>query len=242
LRQQALRNRRRLKLMTWVILITWLSSLGTSVTVLVVGLLRGRPPSLFWSLGAGLLLLVAWQVTPRIDGQIRTYENYKEGHKGELRVARALQRALDARWTLFQNVVLPEGRGDIDAVLVGPTGLYVLEIKAYSGDNRNIGKKWQRRYFGIWRTLGRSPTQQARRNAQRLHNYLARCDVDLWVEPRVVWATQAKLWLEKPAVPVWQLSRSEFVLQDLAKGQALPEESVRQIVSLLKANQLSRSE
>jgi hypothetical protein len=47
---------------------------------------------------------------------------------------------------------------------------------------------------------------------------------------------------EKPAVPVWQLARSEFVLQDLAKGQALPEESVRQIVSLLKANQLSRRE
>jgi hypothetical protein len=47
---------------------------------------------------------------------------------------------------------------------------------------------------------------------------------------------------EKPAVPVWHLTRSEFVLQDLAKGQALPEESVRQIVSLLKANQLSRSE
>jgi hypothetical protein len=181
------------------------------------------------------LLGLLWLCVPRLEQMIRAYDNYQRGRRGELRVAAAFQRVLDDRWILFRNLTLGENGGDLDAVLVGPTGIYALEIKDYRGYNRNVGKRWQRRYFGVWRDLDRNPTRQALHNAQRLHDYLADHNVDIWVNPRIVWAGKSKLWLKKPAVPVWQLTRAQFIAGDLMRGKSFSEEKRDRTIALLKA-------
>jgi preprotein translocase subunit Sss1 len=54
------------------------------------------------------------------------------GLAGEESVATELRR-LDDKWVLFSGVVLPGMPGDIDHVLVGPSGLFALEVKNWSG-------------------------------------------------------------------------------------------------------------
>ncbi len=224
------------------VLYLWLGSLVISVTILIVQAFQLAQVSLGWSVASGVLLAGALFILSRLERLTDEFENYRAGRKGEQRVVTVLQRRLNHRWVLFRNVVLPGRQDDIDAILIGPNGVYVLEIKAFSGYHRNIGDRWQRRYGFIWRDLSRNPSRQALGNAHRLHDYLQQCDVKIWVEPRVVWASRSKLWLKKPAVPVWQLTKGRFIGEDLTRGKPLDEATRRQIVALLKANNLSQQQ
>jgi hypothetical protein len=223
--------------------------LRTTLGTLLVGLLAvavvvGLAPAfaVIFGLGnisttwviAGLLLVGAvWLAAPEV-GQLRNeWKNFQAGRLGEERLATSLQQHLSGDWVLFRNVLLSQGSGDIDAVLVGPKGVFALEVKAYTGYHRNVGKRWQRRAYGRWHTLDRSPTRQALRNAVDLSMYLESRGVDVWVEARVVWAKESSLWLEKPAVPVWQLSDPAYLLEDIESQKALPEEVVRETVRAL---------
>lgn len=240
LARQVQQKGRWIAVLAVAILYLWLGSLVISVTVLTVQVVQRTQVSLGWSVAAGVLLVGAWFILPRLERLTEEFDHYRAGRKGEQRVVAALQRGLNHRWVLFRNVVLPGRQDDIDAVLIGPNGVYVLEIKAFSGYHRNIGDRWQRRYGFIWRDLSRNPSRQALGNAQRLHDYLQQCDVTVWVEPRVVWASRSKLWLKKPTVTVWQLTKGRFIGEDLTRGKPLDEATRRQIVALLKANNLSR--
>lgn len=54
------------------------------------------------------------------------------GLAGEQAVARELQ-SLDDHWVLCSGVVLEGTMGDIDHVLIGPPGVYAIEVKNWSG-------------------------------------------------------------------------------------------------------------
>lgn len=234
--QQTRRLQRWMIVMAIAVLYLWLGALLLSIGILIALALRFTQISWGWSVIGLALLLGAWFITPHMERRVEELDNYRQGQRGEQRVAAGLQRALKAPWVLFRNVVLPGQQADIDAVLVGPQGLYVLEIKALTGYYRNFGERWQRRYTLFWRDLSRNPSRQARRNAQQLHDYLQACGVEIWVEPRVVWASRSKLWLKQPAVPVWQITQSRFIGADLMKGKPLDEATRQQIVGLLKAS------
>ena len=57
----------------------------------------------------------------------------KKGNEGEIKVFSELDRILDkdGPYTVHRNFVIPNRNFDIDAVIVGPKGLIVLEIKNY---------------------------------------------------------------------------------------------------------------
>jgi hypothetical protein len=192
----------------------------------------------FWR-WTGLSVIIlggAWWLVPRVDQLRMEAQAFAKGRRGEERLVAFLREKLDGHWVLFRNIVLPGSQGDIDAILIGLQGIYALEVKAYSGYYRNQGKRWWKRVIGVWRTIDHNPTRQALRNAQRLHEYLASQGVDVWVEPRVVWAGSGKVWLERPAVRVWQFSRPAHVMGDLEEGTALSPEVIRQVVrGLIKA-------
>jgi hypothetical protein len=58
----------------------------------------------------------------------------------------------------------------------------------------------------------------------------------------VVWAGRGKLWLERPAVLIWQLDDLTYLLEDIEKGKPLPEQTVSKIAALLKAAQSARAD
>lgn len=81
--------------------------------------------------------------------------NWRKGILGERLVIEALT-PLDNSYVLINDVVLPKRKGNIDHILIGPTGLFVIETKNY----RRLS------YFN------RFPIRQVIRNAVSLRYFL----------------------------------------------------------------------
>ena len=106
---------------------------------------------------------------------------WTSGHDGERRVIECWQQMLDYRWTLlcgYQN-----RSGEIDHVLVGPAGVFTVEIKHLNGTVHCDGDRWSRDKYdnygnrvdqgiAIADRRGRSPSVQLRESADRLRDAL----------------------------------------------------------------------
>ncbi len=189
--------------------------------------------SLIIALGLGLVAI--WlppflldQILKPLDKRI---ENYRKGQEGEERTVAAIQQTLDGNWSLFKNVVLP-GRsgGDLDSVLVGPAGVWVLETKTFTGEYRNIGEQWEYRAGNRWKPVKKNPSRQAKNNAARLGGFLQADNIQQWVTPAVIWAEPSSfLTVENPSVAVWSLDRLQNTLSNLGQGKPIPTETRSQI-------------
>jgi len=60
-------------------------------------------------------------------------ESVALGYRAECAVARGLKRLLRARPFFYVVNSVPLQRGDIDHIVVGPTGIFVIETKGYRG-------------------------------------------------------------------------------------------------------------
>jgi len=95
------------------------------------------------------------------------YLNYRAGIIGEQKVTRILSAALSDEYSMFNDVKLKGmASGNIDHIVVGPTGIFVIETKNYKGKISYYGDNWE----GVGR---RSPSRQARINAMRIKKILA---------------------------------------------------------------------
>jgi nuclease-like protein len=107
----------------------------------------------------------------------REAEHWAVGRAGEEYVASVLARYLDDRFVLLRNYTPPppyHGGGDIDAVLLGPHGVTVFEVKALSGEFRCEGQEWLWRSSrgGAWQKAMVNPSKQALDNARRIRETL----------------------------------------------------------------------
>jgi hypothetical protein len=179
-----------------------------------------------------LLRAVLDQIMNRLDKQIKSH---RKGQEGEERVTAAMHSVLDGEWFLFRNIVLPgRNQGDLDFVLVGPTGIWAIEIKHYTGEYRNIGAGWEYRIKNRWKIAKNNPGQQASDNSARLSNFLKADGIQQWVTPAVIWANpEAPLTVENPSVTVWTLDRLRDELDNILQIKPIPEDKRQQIVDKL---------
>ncbi len=134
----------------------------------------------------------------------------EKGADGEARVVDAFRASLPAAWHLFRDVEWPDRQwGDTDLILVGPGGVWAFEVKAYTGQVRNRGDRWEYRGRWGWRKLSKDPGRQVRRNAVNTKDYLERHGAAPgYVQAVVLWAGDAEtLEVADPATPVWRLGR-----------------------------------
>jgi hypothetical protein len=127
--------------------------------------------------------------------------NTRKGWEGEQAVASELSYLTDD-FLLLNDVMLPGGRGNIDHVLVGPTGVFVFETKNYSGKYVCYGDKWF--FQGIrQRYDATSVSAQAKNNADTLARLLHALGFTVDVNPVIVFTHPSiQLWLHHPTVPV----------------------------------------
>jgi hypothetical protein len=59
---------------------------------------------------------------------------WDRGARGERRTAEALEGLLPHGFVVLYGREMPDDRGDIDAIAIGPTGVWVIETKSLSGD------------------------------------------------------------------------------------------------------------
>jgi len=127
--------------------------------------------------------------------------NIRKGLEGERSVALELS-GLSDEYLLLNDVMLPGARGNIDHVLVGPTGVFVFETKNYSGKYVCYGDRWflqgRRQKYDV-----KSVSVQAKNNADTLGELLHTLGFTVQVNPVIVFTHPAvQLWLHHPTVPV----------------------------------------
>ena len=66
---------------------------------------------------------------------LRKYRIYGGGWEGEKQVIKLLDSKLSDDYILLNDLYLRGGGGDIDHVVLGPNGIFVLETKNWNGRN-----------------------------------------------------------------------------------------------------------
>ncbi len=197
---------------------------GIVVTIIILLFIVG---SIF------LLFRATDWITNRIDKRIQLH---RKGQRGEDRVTNAMFLALDGDWWLFRNLELPgQKQGDIDFVLVSAKGVWAIEAKAYGGEYRNVGEKWEHKVGSRWLPTFKNPTRQAKKQASLLSHILKTNNIKQWVNPAIVWANEeSTITIENPAVFVWELNTIRQELDKLSDNRRMSNEQVKQIVRVLQ--------
>src|SRR5579863_1909821 len=109
-----------------------------------------------------------------------TQERIKAGIAGEQLVATQLGRALDDDWTLLRGY--RNRRGEIDHLLLGPRGLFAIEVKNINATVSIDGDRWRADKYDNFGNLveqreiadqkGRSPSEQLNEPAADLERFL----------------------------------------------------------------------
>jgi hypothetical protein len=107
-------------------------------------------------------------------------ESIAAGRAGEQLVATELGAVLGDEWVLFRGY--RNARGEIDHLLVGPRGLFAVEVKYHNATVYISGDEWQFDRFDRWGNrvgqgrvedrTGRSPSVQLNEPADELERFL----------------------------------------------------------------------
>lgn len=136
----------------------------------------------------------------------RKYHIYKSGSRGEKAVINMLSKSLNDDYYLINEVKLNSVGGDIDHIVLGPTGVFVLETKNWSGKIFADGD--------VWRRPGRkstgSPSLQVKRNTQKVRRLIEQTEalnsIGVWVEGIIVFTNQnANFSINNPTVTILKL-------------------------------------
>ena len=180
-----------------------------------------------------LILIVLNKILDRWIGSIdKQIENCRKGRIGEDLTANIVQQSLNKNWSIYLNLLLPEKKAaDMDVVLVGPQGIWVLEVKNLQGQFRNTGEHWEFLNGSQWKIAKQNPTKQVRKNAARLSSFLKAQGIDrTGVDTAIVWVNiEQKPKTANVLSPVWSLDalRDELMrISQQNKKYSLEEQTI----------------
>ncbi len=135
-------------------------------------------------------------------------------------VENALKQLSD-EYYLINDIKFSDSYGNIDHVVLGPNGIFVIETKNYTGEIICNGDKWIRRYLDGWNCedydVG-SPSKQVKRNAWKIKELIKSSkilDKPIWVEGIVVFTNpDVDLNLESPTVPILKLDELYYYIKN----------------------------
>lgn len=183
--------------------------------------------------------LIVWGFSKGFDWTFkqleRRIEQHRKGQEGEERTVGIIQRVLDGKWYAFRNLSLPgRNKSDHDIILVGPAGVYSLEVKNWSGEHKNVGEQWLRQVDAAWHIINKSPSRQANAGAARLGNFFKADGIEQWVTGVVIWANpESSVMVENPSVAVWTLERLPDELNKLYPRNNFTEATRQKIIDKL---------
>jgi hypothetical protein len=136
------------------------------------------------------------------------YRYTKQGMEGEKRVIQFLKSKLSDNYFLINDVEYVNNRGkkeNIDHIILGPKGIFVVETKDWSGKVTYKDGIWSVRF-----PFGRSPSRQASGNAAWVSETIeGKTEPSkIWVEPVVVFSNPAaELETIPPEIGILKLER-----------------------------------
>jgi len=169
----------------------WAVALVCGMVLLASFVAAQRWPSVAWPLGLLGGGALAFGVIARLSppGWI---ENWQSGAWGEEATAKALRPLEKAGWIVLHD--LPAGRGNIDHIAVGPSGVYLLDSKRLGGavsvDDKGVTVRRLDDPDLAYQHTGSSHVLSLAR--QTHHRVLGTTRIKTWVTPVMV------LWSEFP--------------------------------------------
>jgi hypothetical protein len=133
---------------------------------------------------------------------VRRWGNWTAGKRGELAVTEALQ-GLCNNYVVLNDLTFPDAKGNVDHLVIGPNGLFVIETKNYTGRVKCLGDQW---FINGHRT--KSLSRQAKSNALAVRSNLAMVFAEHqaklpYVVPLLVFVhCRGGLNLKNPTIPV----------------------------------------
>jgi hypothetical protein len=139
---------RRVRAAEWA---AWVRTLPWRVALIVgigaAGGVLGRQPAPRWGLVLGGLaaLVTGWGLRFRPS---RDAIAWRRGAAGERRTARRLDPLERHGWAVLHDLALPGSRANLDHLVIGPGGVFVIDSKQYRGRLQldGSGRLWHGRY------------------------------------------------------------------------------------------------
>ncbi len=201
----------------------------------------------FWKTGgsgplwvAGILALVAfghWMKSRENMGQAGLLD---VGMSGEAEVTRELADYLDARFYIFNDIMIRHGRrsAQIDHLVVSPLGLFVIETKNWSGriEGHAVDKVWKQiRRDGQAPRMLKNPMDQNRGHVEVLKGFRAGKgipEVEM-ISLLVNRNPRARFLIEDMPMPILEPAETGETIARYRPKNQLTEETVDRIVAVL---------
>jgi hypothetical protein len=186
-----------------------------------------------WQVGTLEEALLLLSIAPLIGFYfyLRKYRIFSGGWEGEKRVVKLLTDKLNDDYYLLNDLYLHNGGGDIDHIILGHNGVFVLETKNWSGSISCSGDEWQR---AGKRNFSGSPSRQVKRNAAKIKQIIDNRQnlrsLGIWVEGIVVLTNKhVTLHLNNPTVPILKLPQVPIYIVAFRSSQSLSHEQLEVI-------------
>jgi Nuclease-related domain len=141
----AYRQRRAEELAGWTRALAWRAPLVVAAGA--VGQVLAGQVGLPWAglVSLALAALAAWRLRFRPSEQARTWQR---GARGERRTAHLLDRLTREGFVVFHDLAVPGSRANVDHLAIGPTGLFVIDSKQWTGSVHQSadGLVWHNHY------------------------------------------------------------------------------------------------
>ncbi|MDP3035698.1 MAG: nuclease-related domain-containing protein [Methanobacteriaceae archaeon] len=110
-------------------------------------------------------------------------KGWAKGLVGENIVSDFLKQ-LPHDYFIYNDVNLPGKKGNIDHVVIGPNGIFVIETKNYSGKYLIKGNQWYYHRNNKFNKIKKNPAHQVIRNTLELKKFMERKGVDtsIWFQ------------------------------------------------------------
>lgn len=96
--------------------------------------------------------------------EFKQVKNQFKGSVGEWGIS-LLLKSLPDTWVMFNNAVIPTNRlgtfTEIDHLIIGPGGVFLIEVKTWKGSFSAYKDNWKRREGENWVAVTNSPTAQS---------------------------------------------------------------------------------
>jgi hypothetical protein len=156
-----------------------------AVLIIIVNLIISSKYNHTTLLGVIFLLIIIKLANSFGNQRINSFFKAKKGSDGEKDIANILKKMPDD-FSVYWGLKFP-GHGDIDFTVVGPTGVFTIEVKSHSGQVGFTGQELMlnRRIFKEGNIL-----HQAFGEAMIIHDYLLQeTGKDIFVTPIIVFSS-----------------------------------------------------
>jgi len=208
---------------------------------------------------SGIALLIVFGVFKMITGvtitfvlilitlMVKRHYNFKihiylPGLEGEKILQNTLRKSLSNEYTAFYGVPV-KNSGDIDCLIIGPKGIFLIEVKHHRGKISYTNKGWiqikKGRKGGIYRGSLKQPGTQLLINMHKLKEFLNASGINVWIQPVLVYTNpESVINLEKDPSPVKVCKIEQLKDVINSSNESLSPQEIKKIYTLLMKEKL----